>query len=122
MDGAGAFVAPLVVDDPAVLDAQDAVGERHDARVVGDDEQRARRILGELRQHRHDGVTVLAVQRRRRLVGEDDAGVPRSEEQTSELQSRGHLVCRLLLEKKKKKPTTKLNIIKKTNNKHNPYS
>src|SRR5690625_7054201 len=30
-------------------------------------------------------------------------GVPRSEEHTSELQSRGHLVCRLLLEKKKKR-------------------
>src|SRR5215813_15227735 len=29
-------------------------------------------------------------------------GVPRSEEHTSELQSRPHLVCRLLLEKKKK--------------------
>src|SRR5215510_16606813 len=31
----------------------------------------------------------------------------RSEEHTSELQSRGHLVCRLLLEKKKKKQTYK---------------
>src|SRR5690625_6859727 len=30
----------------------------------------------------------------------------RSEEHTSELQSRGHLVCRLLLEKKKKKELT----------------
>src|SRR5437870_11504395 len=30
------------------------------------------------------------------------AGAYRSEEHTSELQSRGHLVCRLLLEKKKK--------------------
>src|SRR5437870_7420875 len=30
----------------------------------------------------------------------------RSEEHTSELQSRGHLVCRLLLEKKKKKTIT----------------
>src|SRR5437870_8330771 len=29
----------------------------------------------------------------------------RSEEHTSELQSRGHLVCRLLLEKKKEKPS-----------------
>src|SRR5690625_6740987 len=29
------------------------------------------------------------------------AGILRSEEHTSELQSRGHLVCRLLLEKKK---------------------
>src|SRR5437870_10909269 len=34
---------------------------------------------------------------------------PRSEEHTSELQSRGHLVCRLLLEKKKKLITTHLN-------------
>src|SRR5439155_18333902 len=33
-----------------------------------------------------------------------DLAVPdRSEEHTSELQSRGHLVCRLLLEKKKKR-------------------
>src|SRR5207253_4563003 len=32
-------------------------------------------------------------------------GVARSEEHTSELQSRGHLVCRLLLEKKKKSNT-----------------
>src|SRR5215813_304671 len=32
----------------------------------------------------------------------------RSEEHTSELQSRPHLVCRLLLEKKKKKPITNL--------------
>src|SRR2546429_3237544 len=31
------------------------------------------------------------------------APIPRSEEHTSELQSRLHLVCRLLLEKKKKK-------------------
>src|SRR5687768_17864351 len=32
---------------------------------------------------------------------------PRSEEHTSELQSRLHLVCRLLLEKKKQKKTIK---------------
>src|SRR5436305_10964735 len=31
----------------------------------------------------------------------NDARAPRSEEHTSELQSRPHLVCRLLLEKKK---------------------
>src|SRR2546422_7085334 len=40
----------------------------------------------------------------------------RSEEHTSELQSRLHLVCRLLLEKKKKKKKIKLDINKK--NKH----
>src|SRR5437660_4727529 len=33
----------------------------------------------------------------------------RSEEHTSELQSRGHLVCRLLLEKKKKKKKKETN-------------
>src|SRR5690554_7648137 len=38
-----------------------------------------------------------------RLVGVDS----RSEEHTSELQSRPHLVCRLLLEKKKKKKKRK---------------
>src|SRR5258708_14093895 len=32
----------------------------------------------------------------------DSRGLPRSEEHTSELQSPDHLVCRLLLEKKKK--------------------
>src|SRR5690554_7406097 len=41
-----------------------------------------------------------------------DAAPSRSEEHTSELQSRPHLVCRLLLEKKKKnnKPTKHQNI------------
>src|SRR5438445_10086360 len=38
---------------------------------------------------------------RLRLVGHE--GIRRSEEHTSELQSRQYLVCRLLLEKKKKK-------------------
>src|SRR2546422_7486439 len=37
----------------------------------------------------------------------DDRAVARSEEHTSELQSRLHLVCRLLLEKKKKKHSTR---------------
>src|SRR5439155_20240594 len=41
------------------------------------------------------------------VVGEID--IDRSEEHTSELQSRGHLVCRLLLEKKKN-TLTKLSI------------
>src|SRR5579884_4487654 len=61
------------------------------------------------------------------LVGRDEGQVDqplrallperlRSEEHTSELQSRGHLVCRLLLEKKKKTPYTP-NTIKQ--NKHN---
>src|SRR2546428_8205410 len=40
--------------------------------------------------------------------GVDRAQNPRSEEHTSELQSRSDLVCRLLLEKKKKITTHKL--------------
>src|SRR2546422_1466548 len=46
-----------------------------------------------------------------RAPGAGRLGSGRSEEHTSELQSRLHLVCRLLLEKKKKK--------KKTNNNRN---
>src|SRR5687768_18114981 len=40
------------------------------------------------------------------LLGRPGAPPGRSEEHTSELQSRLHLVCRLLLEKKKKKTHT----------------
>src|SRR5690625_6729244 len=52
----------------------------------------------------------------RRGVGSGERGVgSRSEEHTSELQSRGHLVCRLLLEKKKKHSTTILHMRGHTN-------
>src|SRR5690625_877907 len=44
-------------------------------------------------------VTALAY-RAWQLFGHDEVPDDRSEEHTSELQSRGHLVCRLLLEKK----------------------
>src|SRR2546422_5482470 len=37
--------------------------------------------------------------------------IARSEEHTSELQSRLHLVCRLLLEKKKKKKSKRLSLL-----------
>src|SRR5204862_8207001 len=52
---------------------------------------------------RSDGEPVVQcrfpIEQRRQQIG----GGPRSEEHTSELQSRRDLVCRLLLEKKKKK-------------------
>src|SRR2546422_5185952 len=47
------------------------------------------------------GPVLQVIHRHRHDVG----GLRRSEEHTSELQSRLHLVCRLLLEKKKKKET-----------------
>src|SRR3712207_7400914 len=52
--------------------------------------------LGQRRDRTH--VLALEVQRPACL----DLACPRSEEHTSELQSRQYLVCRLLLEKKKK--------------------
>src|SRR2546429_4621292 len=54
--------------------------------------------------HRHFVLLHRQRQRvRRRLLEQGIFGL-RSEEHTSELQSRLHLVCRLLLEKKKKRP------------------
>src|SRR5437660_9347897 len=49
------------------------------------------------------GVAEILREQRRLDAFRLDREEARSEEHTSELQSRGHLVCRLLLEKKKKK-------------------
>src|SRR5690625_5475620 len=46
------------------------------------------------------GVITRLTPQQAEYIGVEVAG-PRSEEHTSEFQSRGHLVCRLLLEKKK---------------------
>src|SRR5207244_12954362 len=62
----------------------------------------------------HDALPIWCSGRRRRLPlskrGRYDTRANRSEEHTSELQSPDHLVCRLLLEKKKKYKTQKLNL------------
>src|SRR3712207_7435390 len=60
-------------------------------------------VLAHLAGHGH-AVTDRDVARHGRP--EDEERVRRSEEHTSELQSRQYLVCRLLLEKKKKKHIT----------------
>src|SRR5256885_3668920 len=56
----------------------------------------------------HPGARCLRVrrQRRQRLPGPGQYHLARSEEHTSELQSPCNLVCRLLLEKKKKNTNT----------------
>src|SRR3712207_7722837 len=51
---------------------------------------------------RHDGRPDLGPDPRRPRPAKGLCGLCRSEEHTSELQSRQYLVCRLLLEKKKK--------------------
>src|SRR5689334_23907744 len=62
----------------------------------------AREIILELRHVLPDALQLL-VDDRDPLRLEQETGGSRSEEHTSELQSQFHLVCRLLLEKKKKK-------------------
>src|SRR2546430_4805930 len=52
------------------------------------------------------GGSSFAVAPPRDTVGRDGDSRPRSEEHTSELQSQSNLVCRLLLEKKKKQQTS----------------
>src|SRR3712207_7325672 len=59
------------------------------------------RVRGAVPRARHPGVADAA-----QLPGD----LPRSEEHTSELQSRQYLVCRLLLEKKKKQKISCVNI------------
>src|SRR2546422_2506798 len=85
-----------------------ALAEKLPVRVlIADHERPLRRLV-----HDRDGRLQLPGSREKR--GQVDPGLPvnggaerlveqRSEEHTSELQSRLHLVCRLLLEKKKKK-------------------
>src|SRR5207253_9093889 len=61
-------------------------------------------VLQELLAHETDTPLFLSAQLLAARLGLERSGrAARSEEHTSELQSRGHLVCRLLLEKKKKK-------------------
>src|SRR2546430_4166399 len=55
---------------------------------------------------------LIGVQKIRRIIGEVREHI-RSEEHTSELQSQSNLVCRLLLEKKKKKICTEYSSVRK---------
>src|SRR5712692_12004833 len=70
----------------------------------------------------HDALPICGQCNRPRLGGGDTGEcrrVPRSEEHTSELQSQFHLVCRLLLEKKKKKTIREDSRHIKNKQKHN---
>src|SRR3712207_6966016 len=76
--------------------------QRRDSRFfsVGQDERGRRRSTGLRRRQESPGAQATPARRYGR-VGTQSKG-SRSEEHTSELQSRQYLVCRLLLEKKKK--------------------
>src|SRR5690606_39858433 len=62
-------------------------------------------VPGPIRQRPGRGVRILPCHRRRDRRARVRVQAARSEEHTSELQSRENLVCRLLLEKKKKRKT-----------------
>src|SRR3712207_7168855 len=81
---------------------------RHDLRP---DRDGAGEGLGDLRQavgkqRRYDALDPLGLQLPTRAFAELAGRQERSEEHTSELQSRQYLVCRLLLEKKKNNNNT----------------
>src|SRR2546422_7750148 len=98
---------PVLVVDRRVLDVMVEVLKR--LRVEDDDGDRLPdlAVLPVQKLGHEIGVTVGRLGERRRLAPAEALAVaPRSEEHTSELQSRLHLVCRLLLEKKKKKQNT----------------
>src|SRR3712207_8006684 len=81
---------------PGVVRGEGARVDDQPAVVVGQDDTGVS-VLGELHQGLLGRWTITGT-------------VPRSEEHTSELQSRQYLVCRLLLEKKKKNTKTDINI------------
>src|SRR2546425_7392310 len=89
-----------VLDHLAVQETDDplTVGGAH--RVVRHHEDGDAELIAAASKEPHDRVARGGVEIARRLVGQDDTR--RSEEHTSELQSLAYLVCRLLLEKKKK--------------------
>src|SRR5207253_4021740 len=62
----------------------------------------------------HSSCRALAHHPRNLSDDELRAVAKRSEEHTSELQSRGHLVCRLLLEKKKTKKTYRVKLCRRS--------
>src|SRR2546427_9531600 len=95
------------------------MGEHDEVEIGAALEHRLRvRALGARRAVQHRPVARVVGELARQLVRdpEPDARVERpedadrSEEHTSELQSQSNLVCRLLLEKKKKKTSRTLNI------------
>src|SRR5207253_11173987 len=103
------FCSPLRRPPSSTLFPYTTLFRSHD-HAAADDEPGARErdkvldvaVRADRRHGRLDCVDADAVAAEHVVVLVELRLQPRSEEHTSELQSRGHLVCRLLLEKKKK--------------------
>src|SRR5690625_6444543 len=88
---------------PKVMDAFNQLAQVASAGGVLDKKTKEMMALGIAVAIRCDDCIGVHVQSLVRMgMTRDELEEVRSEEHTSELQSRGHLVCRLLLEKKKK--------------------
>ena len=65
---------PVGARDPAIVDRDDAVGELQRAVIMCNGEDRAPRVLRNLGQQLHHRHAVLGIERRRRLVRQNDGG------------------------------------------------
>src|SRR5690554_7638208 len=104
---------PFRMEEAELKELFEAYGEVASARIITDkfsgrsrgfgfvempDDAAAQKAIEELNNAEVGGRTIVVNQSEERKEGRRPS---RSEEHTSELQSRPHLVCRLLLEKKK---------------------
>src|SRR5947208_375023 len=106
-------VGPLEILDPPMLEVPDSGGHLVDHIMIVSHQQQG---AGIPLQRDVEGIDGFQIQMVGRLVQNQEVGFlqhqaaendsSRSEEHTSELQSPDHLVCRLLLEKKKKNTLT----------------
>src|SRR5690625_6256375 len=97
----GDRIRVLVVDDhPAIRDAiKDTISTKMDLEVVGEAESGYEAFHIIEKQRPNVAIVDISLKDGHGLDLVQNIRI-RSEEHTSELQSRGHLVCRLLLEKK----------------------
>src|SRR5690554_7067130 len=95
------IVAQGVLIEPTVLKATEVLA-KHDEEYMPPELAEAMKGIQHVNPNRPDYTGSQPQQSQPKKPGTN----PRSEEHTSELQSRPHLVCRLLLEKKKKTPKT----------------
>ena len=74
VDGRDPLRSLSLVDDHAILNVEDPIGERHGSGIVSHRQHGSRWFDGQLFQELHHSHAVLAIERGRRLVGQDHGG------------------------------------------------